>query len=160
MSKEPKSTDCSSQRLQLSAYIDDQLATDEVLAVHAHLRDCPECAAFFTELHSTVHALRALPLPVPHGDPWGAILFTLRREGLVRPWWQRARSLGIGAATASMLVGLWAYSAVRPAPSTANLDAYWREHAVFTAQEEPAISDGAPSVDAIEANYQLEGSVR
>lgn len=157
MRRESAPMECGSYQLLLSAYVDDQLTPDEVWGVHAHLMRCPACAATLTQLSTTVHALRSLPPILPTTDPWAAISFTLRREGLVRPWWSRPRPWSVGAATAGILVALYAYSALRPQPQYANLDAYWREHAIFTSHEEPVYSNGAPSLEAIEATYQLQG---
>ncbi|MNL74068.1 hypothetical protein D3C87_1996290 [compost metagenome] len=50
-----------------------------------------------------------------------------------------------------------AYTALKPTPPPASLEAYWREHAIFTAQEEPVLFNGGSSIDAIEATYQLQG---
>lgn len=157
MREESAPMDCSRFQLLLSAYVDDQLAPDEVWSVHAHLMRCRDCTGYLTQLSTTIHALRSLPPVVASTDPWDAIAFTLRREGLVRPWWARPRPWTVGAATAGILVALYSYSVLRPQPQYANLDAYWREHAIFTSQEDPAFSNGAPSLEAIEATYQLQG---
>lgn len=157
MRGESEPMDCGQFMLLLSAYVDDQLASEEVWTVHAHMKGCPACASQLAQLSTTIHALRSLPAVLPGSDPWDAISFTLRREGLVRPWWARPRPWTVGAATAGVLVALYAYSALRPQPQYANLDAYWREHAIFTSQEEPAFTTGAPSLEAIEATYQLQG---
>lgn len=157
MRRESAPMDCGSFQLLLSAYVDDQLAPDEVWIVHAHLMRCTGCASYLTQLSTTIHAFRSLPHAVPTSDPWNAIAFTLRREGLVRPWWARPRPWTVGAATAGIVVAIYAYSALRPQPQYANLDAYWREHAIFTSQEEPAFSNGTPPLEAMEATYQLQG---
>lgn len=157
MRRESEPMDCGNFELLLSAYVDDQLAPEEVWEVHGHLMRCSACASHLTQLSTTVHALRSLPRAVPVTDCWEAVAFTLRREGLVRPWWARPRPWSVGAATAGLLVALYAYSSLRPEPQYANLDAYWREHAIFTSQQEPVYSNGAPSLEAMEATYQLQG---
>ncbi|HEY9897635.1 MAG TPA: zf-HC2 domain-containing protein [Pantanalinema sp.] len=147
--------DCDHAKLQLSSYIDDCVSPDEAHWLHAHLSGCPACTRHLAELLATLQALRALPRLLPGTDCWEAVAFTLRREGLIRAWW--ARPLPWGVATAGAVAVVVAYTALRPAPPPASLDAYWREHAIFTAQEEPAPFSGGPSIDAIEATFQLQG---
>ena len=147
---------CGGYEPLLSAYLDDQLEPEEIWLVQAHLHACSVCTESLVRLMALARAFHALPQPMPAADPWEAIAFTLRREHLVQPRWRRHwRSWGIAAA--AMLLGFWSYAALRPAPANAPLEAYWREHAIFSSQEEPAVSDGAPALDAIEASYQLQG---
>lgn len=151
--------DCSRYEILLSAYLDDQLTPESVWLVQGHLQACPACAELLMRLMSTARAFHSIPRPIPQTDPWEGIVFTLRRERLVTPRWSR-RTRPWGIAMAAVLVAIWGYSALRPAPQSAPLQAYWREHAIFTSQEEPAVSNGAPSIDAIEATYQLQGDLR
>lgn len=148
--------DCDHAKLQLSSYIDDCVSPDEAHRLHGHLAGCSGCAGHLSDLLATLQALRAMPRPVPSRDCWEAVAFTLRREGLIRAWW--ARPLPWGVATAGAVAVVVAYTALRPAPVPASLDAYWREHAIFTAQEDPLpFNHGGPSLDAIEATFQLQG---
>lgn len=151
--------DCSRYEVLLSAYLDDQLTPEEVWLVQGHLQGCSCCAEWLIRLMNTARAFHALPRAMPQTDPWAAIAFTLRREQLVKPHWSR-RTRPWGIAVAGLLVAIWGYSALRPAPPSASLQAYWREHAIFTSQEEPAAFNGAPTLDAIEATYQLQGDFR
>jgi anti-sigma factor RsiW len=151
--------DCRSCQSLLSAYVDDQLVATDARRLHVHLSGCSDCSAELNLLLGTLQLLRSLPRPRPTADPWEAIAFTLRREGLVRPWYRRARPLGVAAAAAVVIVA-GSYVIWRPTSQSASLEAYWRQHAIFAAQEAPALSTGAPSLDAIEATYQLEGDDR
>lgn len=147
--------DCDHAQLQLSGYIDDCVSPDEAHWLRSHLSDCPGCVQHLAALLGTLQALRAMPRPLPQTDCWEAVAFALRREGLIRAWW--ARPLPWGMATAGVVAVVVAYTSLRPAPPPADLDAYWREHAIFTAQEEAVLSNGGPSIDAIEATFQLQG---
>lgn len=151
--------DCSRYEALLSSYLDDQLLPEEVWIVQAHLHACPACAELLMRLMTASRTFHALASPIPPSDPWEAIAFALRRERLVTPHWSlRARPWGLALATVLVLLG--SYHVLRPSPPSAPLDAYWREHAIFTAQEEPAVSNGTPAIDAIEATYQLQGEQR
>lgn len=155
MRTEDPAMDCGHAQLQLSGYIDDCVSPDEAHWLRAHLSSCPDCAQHLALLLGTLQALRTLPRELPRTDCWEAVAFTLRREGLIRAWW--ARPLPWGVATAGVVAVVVAYSALRPTPPPASLDAYWREHAIFTAQEEPVLFNGGSSIDAIEATFQLQG---
>jgi len=157
MSSAPDSMDCRSVREVLSDYLDDQLAPDRQRPIHVHLHACPGCAAALADLLATVRALRALPRVHPPADPWPALVFVLRREGLLVPWYRQRRTWRAGVAAAGIVAAVWVYQATRPQPA-ANLEAYWREHAIYTSQEEP--TGGGPALEAIEATYQLQGSDR
>lgn len=150
---------CEECRSQLSAYADGALNMDENRAVHAHLIGCARCAEELADLMAVIHVIAALPVVPPREDPWAAICFRLRREGLVRSrFTPRARWV------AAVLVGGGAIALswnllFPPAPSQmADLDSYWREHASFSMESEPVLM-GAPAVHAIEANYQLQGDL-
>lgn len=151
--------DCRTCQSLLSPYIDDQLLARDAWLVHTHLVRCVGCTEQLTSLLGALQLLRSLPRLAPTHDPWEAIAFTLRREGLIRPWYARRRPLG-AAAVAAALLAVWGYAALHPAGQPANLEAYWRQHAIFTSQEDPALSADAPSLDAIEATYQMQGGDR
>lgn len=151
--------DCDRSLALLSGYVDEALAPEDVWRLHAHLHACPPCTMLLADLLTTRRAMRALPRPAPSAATWEAVAFTLRREGLVRPRWHRRVGLGTGAAVAAVLLTLWGYHLLVPAPQTASLEAYWREHATFSAQEEPGLA-GAPALEVMEANYQLQGGSR
>lgn len=150
---------CEECRSQLSAYADGALTMDETRAVHAHLIGCSRCAEELADLMVVMHAIAALPAVPPREDPWEAICFRLRRDGLIRrrlparARWVAAVAVGGGA------LALGWNMLFPPAPSRlADLDTYWREHASFSMESEPVLM-GAPAMHAIEATYQLQGEL-
>lgn len=151
---------CPSCQSLLSAYIDEQLAAEDVWRVHAHLHACHACSGQLADLMTTQRALRTLPRPVPRPEAWEAVAFALRREGLLRSPWKRRAGWSAGAAAAVIVGTMWGYARLVPPPQSASLEAYWREHAVFTSQEEPSVSSGAPALEVMEANYHMQGSAR
>ncbi|GEM_PF-2095772 len=150
---------CEGCRSQLSAYADGALIMDEIRTVHAHLIGCSRCAEELADLMVVMHAVAALPVVSPQNDPWAAICFRLKREGLLRSRhfprtrWVAAVAVGGGA----IALG-WNLLFPPPPSRMADLDTYWREHASFSMESEPIIL-GAPAVHAIEANYQLQGEL-
>ncbi len=59
---------CKKTSERLNAYLDGELAPDEALAVQAHLRACPRCAAELDGLKQLNQALEAEPgMAVPSG---------------------------------------------------------------------------------------------
>jgi anti-sigma factor RsiW len=150
---------CEECRSQLSAYADGVMTMDETRTVHAHLIGCQPCAQELADLMAVMHALAALPAVPPREDPWAALCFRLRREGLIRnrlaprARWVAAVAVGGGA----LALG---WNMLFPPADTrmADLDSYWREHASFSIESEPVLL-GSPTVHAIEANYLLQGDL-
>ncbi|HEY9766041.1 MAG TPA: zf-HC2 domain-containing protein [Chroococcales cyanobacterium] len=145
--------DCTWVQERISFYADGILEVDEERLLHSHLRGCADCAATLADLLRTVHLLGHLPELEPTGDPWGGIAFRLRRAGF-----QKKRMLArAGSMAAAALLGIagltYALSAFLTPPQ-ADLDAYWREHAIFTAQGIPLTV--GPNVVAIEATYRMQ----
>lgn len=150
---------CEECRSQLSAYADRALSLDENRAVHAHLVGCARCAEELADLMAVIHVVSSLPRVPPREDPWQAIRFRLRREGLIRsPLVARARWIAAALLGGGAIALSWTLL-FPPAPTQmADLDTFWREHASFTMESEPVIV-GVPAVHAIEANYQLQGEL-
>jgi anti-sigma factor RsiW len=58
---------------RLSDYLDDELSTDERIAVESHLAVCPECAATLSELRHLVERARTIGPRPPRADLWPGI---------------------------------------------------------------------------------------
>jgi hypothetical protein len=59
---------CRDAQLDLSAYLDAELAADRAAAVRAHVEGCPECGRVLAELRAVVGLMRGLPArPAPAG---------------------------------------------------------------------------------------------
>jgi predicted anti-sigma-YlaC factor YlaD len=59
---------CKSVQNQLSAYLDREIAGDEMLAIRAHLHDCAECREEAEALKTLKRMLTASPVPEPPAD--------------------------------------------------------------------------------------------
>lgn len=150
---------CEECRSQLSAYADGVLSMDEDRAVHAHLVGCARCAEKLADLLAVMHAIAALPRVPPREDPWPALAFRLRREGLIRSRrLPRARWVAAALVGGGALALTWTLLFPPPPQRMADLDTYWREHASFSMESEPVLI-GVPAVHAIEATYQLQGDL-
>lgn len=140
----------------LPAYAEGSLSGVGEARIHDHLLDCTSCSRALVEMLATLHALHAVQPVAPRTDPWPRLALQLTNEGLLRRRRRlpRPRAIGwIAAAMVAMVAGGITYQSVNQPPH-ADLSAYWREHGIFS----QAASDmGAPSPEAIEATYQLQG---
>lgn len=145
--------DCTWVQERISFYADGIVQGDEERLLHAHLRGCADCAATLADLLRTVHILEHLPDLEPSEDPWEAISFSLRRSGFHKKR-LLARAGRFAAAALLGIAGLTYALSAFMTPPQADMNAYWREHAIFTAQGIP-MTVGA-NVVAIEATYRMQ----
>ena len=101
---------CEDLHIELSAWIDGELAVAERGLVTAHLQTCPACRDYLRELQDISALARALPrLPEPESITREALreLYAVKRQG-VTPWAPRRRlSWALSrAALSAGLVGL------------------------------------------------------
>lgn len=94
----------------VSAYMDDAMASLEHKRFAGHLATCPLCRQYLDELLALQSNLRKLPSPGLGFDLAAQFEERLRslppRRAPVRnPWW--GRSFGGAAVTASLILGVW-----------------------------------------------------
>lgn len=92
----------------LSAYLDDELASDERAQVDAHLPSCADCSSLFEGLRATLAEMRALPEPEPRGADSIAL-----RAAIARARSRPARmwgALGALGGAAAVVVAFVAFS--------------------------------------------------
>ncbi len=74
---------CAAVRRRLQAFYDRELAVRELIAIEAHLHDCPPCARDLHVLQNVGEALRAAAAPAPSDDWTGlrsSVISRMRAE--------------------------------------------------------------------------------
>lgn len=90
---------CRNSLNSLSAYVDRELAGDQMLAIRSHIERCPECQAEYESLRSLKTELAALPM---HEPPPGLDLDVIRMVRRLQPARSRTRlSWALLAATSA-----------------------------------------------------------
>jgi hypothetical protein len=143
---------------RLSAYLDDDLGSEERQAVRRHLDDCSSCRQALDELRRVIGEAHALPLPAPPANLWPSVLSRLTVAdvaipALVVPRRPVTVSLPVAIA-ASILIGATAFLGAwmvlnRPAPRAGS--------AALAAPDEIGVSDiRAASMAAVPYGHALD----
>ncbi len=104
---------CKETSERLDAYLDGELAPREALAVQAHLRECPRCAAELQELQRLSEAVQSLEGIVPPSDFSRRVrdAAEARRDAIIqlRPLAAQrlSRAASLIAALVMVVAGLW-----------------------------------------------------
>ena len=151
---------CAEWQDAISAYMDGALPVPEEQRVHAHLRQCPACAALLVDLVPVVQALHAMPAPRPGRDPWPAIARALQQDARFRS--RRLivfpRAGWVAASFVAITAGSLAFMATQETAGggpVADVDVYWEQHEFFS-HEEGLPTLFAPELSAIEASYRID----
>src|SRR5262249_41020445 len=94
--------DCHTLEQQLMDFLYQELATDEMAEVRAHLGECPRCSAEIERFQSTRRAVSVLELVEPSGAVSAKILHQAALHQK-RPLWRRSRTLHIAALATPLL---------------------------------------------------------
>lgn len=109
---------CKEYESQISALMDDELTTEERIAVLEHLAQCPACQAYWEDLLSVRDALRTQAESTPDGFAEAVMArvhdtkqdVVSERTVLRFPQWKRFAALA--ACCAVVLLGIWAIPGV------------------------------------------------
>ncbi len=71
---------------QLSAFIDDQLMGEEILAVESHLRVCSDCRAVLDEMNAVTLLFQESERVAPSPFLWNRISANLNKKDPARGW--------------------------------------------------------------------------
>jgi hypothetical protein len=118
---------CASVQRRLQSFHDRELGVREMIAVEAHLTECPPCAKGFRELRTIGDALRVVAAPAP-ADDWAGVqpgvISRMRAEDQAS-WSARARRfiddvhlvwIGLASAAATVVLAGSILSLIQTAP--------------------------------------------
>jgi hypothetical protein len=142
---------CAAVRRRLPAFYDRELPIRELIAIEAHVKDCPPCARELGDLQGVGEALRLAAVPGPADDWTGlqpGVISRMRAEAH-ESWAARAGRLlddvhlvwiGLAATAATFVCGAVALSALH----FASPERHDSLRAVITVMASPLASDQRP----------------